>query len=213
MDEPFGALDPITRSEVQDEVIRLQRELGFTAVIVTHDLPEAFKMCHEVLLLRDGQIEQKGRPNELIIRPASDYVVDFLHAHSPGKLLEEIKLYSVFNPDIFLTSESNGGAFSLVHLGNGDSKSVSTQQELIQTHKEIDQKYVYFVDEKRGLKSVKQIKKEGLVDNSVEPVPMRSDFLKGVLALLESRRSAIPVINDNNEVIGVISPEAVRALS
>ena len=63
LDEPFSALDPITRSELQKEFTRLQRQLGLTIVIVTHDLSEAFTMADEMILLNQGRIEQKDRPS------------------------------------------------------------------------------------------------------------------------------------------------------
>ena len=67
MDEPFGALDPITRVELQDEVINLQNQLQISIVLVTHDLPEAFKMSHEILLLNEGRLAAKAKPNQLLL--------------------------------------------------------------------------------------------------------------------------------------------------
>ncbi|HET6300461.1 ABC transporter ATP-binding protein [Microbacterium sp.] len=81
MDEPFGAVDPIVRAELQQEVIRLQRELHKTVVFVTHDIDEAFLLGDQVVILETGaQIAQVGSPSEIIEDPASDFVVSFIGA-------------------------------------------------------------------------------------------------------------------------------------
>jgi osmoprotectant transport system ATP-binding protein len=81
MDEPFGAVDPIVRDELQQELIRLQRELGKTTVFVTHDIDEAFLLGSQVVILqRGGVIAQIGSPQEILANPASDFVADFVGA-------------------------------------------------------------------------------------------------------------------------------------
>ncbi|MEM7647525.1 MAG: ABC transporter ATP-binding protein, partial [Pseudomonadota bacterium] len=92
MDEPFGALDPITRQDIQDEVIKIQQRLGLTIVLVTHDMAEAFYMADEVILLNKGKIEQHDRPNQLLISPKSKYVKEFLSSFSPKNRLKEIRI-------------------------------------------------------------------------------------------------------------------------
>mgnify|MGYP003950457521 CR=1 FL=1 len=74
MDEPFSALDPITREEVQDEFLSMQKKLKFTAMIVTHDLSEAFKLSDKVLMLNQGNLDQFDKPSEIINNPKTDYV-------------------------------------------------------------------------------------------------------------------------------------------
>ncbi|WP_210481036.1 ABC transporter ATP-binding protein [Naasia sp. SYSU D00948] len=81
MDEPFGAVDPIVRAELQQELIRLRRELEKTVVFVTHDVDEAFLLGDQVVLLqRGGRIAQAGTPAEILANPASDFVADFVGA-------------------------------------------------------------------------------------------------------------------------------------
>jgi glycine betaine/proline transport system ATP-binding protein len=77
-DEPFSALDPLIRRDMQNEVIRLHRELGKTMVFITHDLQEALKLGDRILIMRDGAIVQIGTPDEVVARPADDYVKDFV---------------------------------------------------------------------------------------------------------------------------------------
>jgi len=81
MDEPFGAVDPIVRDELQQEVLRLQRELGKTIVFVTHDIDEAFLLGDRVVILEPGgKIVQVGEPEQILAHPASDFVRTFVGA-------------------------------------------------------------------------------------------------------------------------------------
>jgi glycine betaine/proline transport system ATP-binding protein len=77
-DEPFSALDPLIRRDMQNEVIRLHHEVGKTMVFITHDLHEALKLGDRILIMRDGQMVQCGRPDEVVGAPADDYVADFV---------------------------------------------------------------------------------------------------------------------------------------
>lgn len=77
-DEPFSALDPLIRRDMQAEVIRLHREVGKTMVFITHDLSEALKLGERIAIMRDGRIVQLGTPEELVGAPADDYVADFV---------------------------------------------------------------------------------------------------------------------------------------
>jgi glycine betaine/proline transport system ATP-binding protein len=76
-DEPFSALDPLIRRDMQDEVCRLQIETGKTMVFITHDLPEALRLGDRIAIMRDGAIVQLGTPEDLVGSPADDYVANF----------------------------------------------------------------------------------------------------------------------------------------
>ena len=78
LDEPFSALDPLIRRDMQNEVIRLHHDLKKTMVFITHDLAEALKLGDHVMIMRGGKIVQIGKPEELVARPADDYVADFV---------------------------------------------------------------------------------------------------------------------------------------
>ena len=81
MDAPFGAVDPIVRAELQQELIRLQHELGKTVVFVTHDIDEAFLLGDQIAILREGgRIAQLGTPAEILANPADDFVASFIGA-------------------------------------------------------------------------------------------------------------------------------------
>jgi osmoprotectant transport system ATP-binding protein len=81
MDEPFGALDPITRGQLHEEFLRLKAEVRKTIVLVTHDMAEAFRLGDRVALLDQGRLVQVGREDDLRDRPASPFVTDFLRSH------------------------------------------------------------------------------------------------------------------------------------
>ena len=76
-DEPFSALDPLIRRDMQEEICRLQEETGKTALFITHDLPEALKLGDRIAIMRDGAIVQLGTPEELVGSPADEYVENF----------------------------------------------------------------------------------------------------------------------------------------
>lgn len=79
MDEPFGAVDPIVRDELQQELLRLQRELDKTIVFVTHDIDEAFLLGDQVVILKKGaEVAQVGSPAEILANPANDFVRSFI---------------------------------------------------------------------------------------------------------------------------------------
>jgi glycine betaine/proline transport system ATP-binding protein len=77
-DEPFSALDPLIRRDMQDEVIRLQHETGKTMLFITHDLPEALRLGDRIAIMRDGAVVQLGTPEELVGSPADEYVENFV---------------------------------------------------------------------------------------------------------------------------------------
>ena len=86
-DEPFSALDPLIRKNMQDELIRLQQELQKTLVFITHDLEEALKVGDRIALMRDGEIVQVGTPQEIVSNPSDAYVNEFVRGISKTKVM------------------------------------------------------------------------------------------------------------------------------
>ena len=78
LDEPFSALDPLIRRQMQDEFLRLQRMLNKTIIFITHDMQEAFRLADRIAIMRQGEIIQIGRPAEIVRAPADDYVARFV---------------------------------------------------------------------------------------------------------------------------------------
>ncbi len=83
LDEPFGALDPITRREVHREFLRLQASEPRTMVLVTHDVIEAIALAEEIVVLREGRVEQHGTSEQVVREPASDFVAELFRTESP----------------------------------------------------------------------------------------------------------------------------------
>jgi osmoprotectant transport system ATP-binding protein len=107
MDEPFGAVDPIVRAELQLELNRLQRELGKTVVFVTHDIDEAFILADQVVILKQGGVvAQVGTPAEILAQPADDFVATFVGADMDKRQL-------------FLQRREGDGDITLVVDGDG----------------------------------------------------------------------------------------------
>ncbi|TGV63706.1 ATP-binding cassette domain-containing protein, partial [Mesorhizobium sp. M2D.F.Ca.ET.160.01.1.1] len=77
LDEPFSALDPLIRREMQDELMRLQTMLHKTIVFITHDFDEAIRLADRIVIMKDGEVIQIGPPEQLVVNPATDYVAEF----------------------------------------------------------------------------------------------------------------------------------------
>jgi len=92
LDEPFGALDPITRKEMQKEFVQLEGAINKAIVMVTHDVTEAFLLANEICLMHDGEVQQKGKPVELLFKPANEFVKRFFDANRIELELSVIKL-------------------------------------------------------------------------------------------------------------------------
>src|SRR5210317_424876 len=88
MDEPFSALDPLIRRQLQIEFINLSKQMKKTTVFITHDLDEAVKVGHRIAIMRDGMVIQIGTPEEIVMKPADDYVADFVKGISRLKVVE-----------------------------------------------------------------------------------------------------------------------------
>jgi glycine betaine/proline transport system ATP-binding protein len=87
MDEPFSALDPLIRTKLQDELLQLQKSLKKTIIFVSHDLEEALKIGNTITIMEGGRIVQSGRPEDIVLRPANDYVRDFIANVNPLSVL------------------------------------------------------------------------------------------------------------------------------
>jgi osmoprotectant transport system ATP-binding protein len=123
MDEPFGAVDPLVRAELQQELIRLQRELDKTVVFVTHDIDEAFLLGDQVVILqKGGVIVQKGSPTEILSSPANDFVADFIGA-TKGK--RALRIDRRDGRDIVVDSEGRAAGVLVDGADRGGAASPS----------------------------------------------------------------------------------------
>ena len=106
MDEPFSALDPLIRTKLQDELLQLQAELKKTIVFVSHDLEEALKIGSHITIMEGGRIVQTGAPEDIVLRPANDYVRDFISNVNP---LSVLTAWNVMRDRRDLESAGRGG--------------------------------------------------------------------------------------------------------
>ena len=106
LDEPFSALDPLIRREMQDEFIRLQSMLRKTIVFITHDFDEAIRLADRIAIMKDGRVVQIGTPEHLVMNPASDYVAEFTRDVVRAKV---IRAGSIMKP---LTGDLPGNGFA-----------------------------------------------------------------------------------------------------
>ena len=88
MDEPFSALDPLIRRQLQTEFIKLSKQMKKTTVFITHDLDEAVRVGHRIAIMRDGAVVQIGTPEEIVVNPADEYVADFVKGISRLKVVQ-----------------------------------------------------------------------------------------------------------------------------
>jgi osmoprotectant transport system ATP-binding protein len=97
MDEPFGAVDPVNREVIQDEFLRMQKALRKTVLFVSHDIDEAVKMADRIAIFRAGRLEQYAAPDELLGRPANEFVASFVGSDRTLKRLRRISVSEVVN--------------------------------------------------------------------------------------------------------------------
>ncbi|WP_079909416.1 ABC transporter ATP-binding protein [Paenibacillus sp. 32352] len=112
LDEPFSALDPISREQLQEDLVRLQQELKQTIVFVTHDMDEALKIADTIVLMKDGEVVQKGRPEHILRHPANEFVKSFigekrLQTEAPG---ESISVDEVLTENAVIAYPTRGMA-------------------------------------------------------------------------------------------------------
>ncbi|ANS76651.1 proline/glycine betaine ABC transporter ATP-binding protein [Paenibacillus yonginensis] len=114
MDEPFGALDPITREQLQDELLRLQKEVKKTIVFVTHDMDEALKLGDKIAIMKDGELVQLDSPERILSQPANVFVEDFIGKNRIFQNPEYIPVHSVMrdNPSLTLPDRNLGKALT-----------------------------------------------------------------------------------------------------
>lgn len=121
MDEPFSALDPLIRRQLQDEFIGLSRVMNKTTVFITHDLDEAVRVGHRIAIMRDGRIVQIGTAGDIVMNPADEYVADFVAGISRLKV---VRAHAVMRP--IEEFKTKGGNITESNLRIPEDESLST---------------------------------------------------------------------------------------
>lgn len=129
MDEPFGALDPITREQLQDELLRLQQEVKKTIVFVTHDMEEALKLGDKIAILRDGELVQIDTPEQILCHPADEFVEGFVGKNRLYQNPEFIPVTEVMrdNPSTTLPGRSPSRALTFMRQRKTDTLLVNDE--------------------------------------------------------------------------------------
>jgi osmoprotectant transport system ATP-binding protein len=197
MDEPFGAIDPINRERLQNEFLRLQREIRKTIVFVTHDIDEAIKMGDRIAILqRGGKLMQYAPPAELLMSPANPFVEDFVGA---DRALKRLALQRVREVDLWEAP--------LVKVGEHATAARAKARDG-------EVPYPLLIDDEgrplgwlaeRGLAGERVT---GELRSSAEPVIELDDVLRDALSdLLAEEAQYGPVVNERGQVVGVLSIE------
>ncbi|KMV29800.1 ABC transporter ATPase [Photobacterium swingsii] len=194
MDEAFSALDPLIRSEMQDQLIELQEKLHKTIVFITHDLDEALRLGDRIAILRDGVLVQQGRPVDILLNPADDYVEAFVKDVNRARALT---VETVMKPQVVrISAETIGEAVAEMRKAKDDYgyyvnddgyQGVITQETLENVEKEDYNKAI----DASLLEDVPAIQSDALLE-AVIPETLDSDH-------------PLPVLNADGDVEGHLS--------
>jgi len=198
MDEPFGAIDPITRVRLQDEFLKIQQEIKKTIIFVTHDIFEAIKMGDKVALMKQGQLVQYDTPANLLYRPKNEFVEDFVGADRALKGLQLIRVKEVMSfPPTVKAEETVEAA--------GERMEQEGTNWLVVVND--DGKYLGWVDKAELGKGemVKEVISSSAITATVNTV------LNEVLSLMLSHGlENMVIVNEANILEGVISFDIIR---
>lgn len=141
MDEAFSALDPLIRTDMQNLLLELQKELHKTIIFITHDLDEALKLADHLVILKDGAVVQQGEPQGILLNPCDPYIEDFVSDINRARVL---RVRSVMSPvgaaDIAGEVDANKSLEDLITLSDGDTNHVYRVTDNGETVGQIDMK-------------------------------------------------------------------------
>lgn len=201
MDEPFGALDPITRDQLQDELKRLQSRLHKTIVFVTHDMDEALKLADRIVIMKDGEIVQVGAPEELLKNPANDFVREFIGKERMIRRPEDVRVDEIMirRP---VTGEARWGlrqGLEAMRRASVDSLLIIDAQKRLQGIVRVEDIHAYFVE--KGM--------EGrLADVMLPPkatVELGKSVREAAEIMVESGAKILPVLDPEEGLVGLIT--------
>jgi glycine betaine/proline transport system ATP-binding protein len=193
MDEAFSALDPLIRSEMQDELIALQDKLKKTIVFVSHDLDEALKLGDRIAIMKDGIIAQIGTPEEILTNPADDYVSEFVAGVDRTKILTAENVMKRPEPVVFI----NAGLKVAMQLMK---KHGISSIFVVDPEKKI--KGILLIDD--AVQAVKD--KKTLHDALITDIQIVAPDLpiNEIIPMMVNSNIPLAVANDNKKLIGVI---------
>lgn len=199
MDEPFGALDPITRDALQEEFKNLQRTLDKTIVFVTHDMDEAIKLADRIVILKAGEVVQVGTPDEILRYPANEFVEEFigkdrlLQTRPNVELVEQIMSR---NPISITEEKSLTDAITIMREKRVDSLLVVDEQNVLKGFVDVEtiseyRKKAKFISEVINTE-VYSVKQDSLIRDSVQKI-------------LKRGFKYVPVVDQNKHLVGIVT--------
>jgi glycine betaine/proline transport system ATP-binding protein len=202
MDEAFSALDPLIRSGMQDQLIELQERLHKTIVFITHDLDEALKLGDEIAILKDGRLSQVGKPEQILLEPADDYVAAFVRDVNRARVLTVDVVMRP--PRLRLTMANIDAALKQMR---GQKADVGYVFE--------DGDYRGLVTEQHLEDAIKRNGSSSLFDVASDTQTVSADsVLEDALPTILQADHPVPVVNDDGEFCGVISKrQLIRVLT
>ncbi|MGE4548958.1 MAG: ABC transporter ATP-binding protein [Intestinibacillus sp.] len=199
MDEPFGALDPVTRDSLQEEIKKLQKKLKKTVVFVTHDMDEALRLADTIVFMNEGRIIQMAPPEEMLAHPAHPIIKSFLGRHMASDN-QGVELYAedFMRTKVLKVSKNNKTLACIEMMRKRDVNSLVV----------LDDDDIYL-----GTVSIEKIKAEGkaghpvseLVSQEAVTVLRRDDARLALDELLSSSLNYLVVLNDDRTVAGLIT--------
>ena len=203
MDEAFSALDPLIRTNMQDELIELQRKLKKTIVFITHDLDEALKLGDRIAILKDGEIVQIGTPEEILVKPADDYVRAFVENVDRSMIVTASSL--MFKDTGKLTIEKDGPALALRRMREmGINRLPVVDRENV---------FLGFVRDNDVVelkkKDDRDLKK--ILISDVMPKVSPDTPAADLLPLFIDKNLPLPVVDDDGRLLGVAVHSSVIA--
>lgn len=199
MDEPFGALDPITRDALQDEFKNLQKKLDKTIVFVTHDMDEALKLADRIVILRDGQLVQCGTPDEILREPADEFVEEFIGKERLVQAKPNITtVEQIMNahPVTITSDEQLSNAITVMKTNRVDSLLVINQEGVLEGYIDVEA-----IDQNR--KKAKDVADILIPDTfSVYKDALVRDTIRQIL---KKGLKYVPVVDEQRHLVGIVT--------
>ena len=198
MDEPFGALDPITRDTLQDLVKELQQKLGKTFIFVTHDMDEAIKLADKICIMSKGKVVQFDTPDNILRNPANDFVKDFIGQNRLIQDRPNMKTVegAMIKPITVHADDSLNDAVNIMR-----EKRVDTIFVVNNHHKLLG--FLDIEDINQGLRARKEL--IDTMQRDIYKVHIDSKLQDSVRTILKRNVRNIPVVDDDNILIGLIT--------
>lgn len=199
MDEPFGALDPITRDSLQDEFKKLQKSLGKTIVFVTHDMDEALKLADRIVIMRDGKLVQIGTPDEILREPANEFVEEFIGKERLLQARPNIQtVEQVMNPKPITITEdkSLSEAIQIMKTKRVDSLLVVDKNQVLKGYIDVE-----IIDQNRK----KMVRVADVLETKFFAVGKDTLVRDTIRKILKMGMKYVPVIDHKQRLVGIVT--------